>query len=65
MFIDRYDVWLSEAPHVRLPDGEACFPGVQPVRRQAILAAHGLNPGPAEMLAHAARRQRHAVATRA
>ena len=29
MFMDRYDVfWLSQAPHVRLPDGEPCFPGV-------------------------------------
>ena len=29
MFMDRYDVfWLSLAPHVRLPDGEPCFPGV-------------------------------------
>ena len=29
MFMDRYDVfWLSEAPHVRLPGGEPCFPGV-------------------------------------
>ena len=29
MFMDRYDMfWLSQAPHVRLPDGEPCFPGV-------------------------------------
>src|ERR1700759_838135 len=27
--LDRYDTfWLSEAPKVKLPDGEGCFPGV-------------------------------------
>src|ERR1700744_4833379 len=27
MFMDRYDTfWLSQAPHVPLPRGEACFP---------------------------------------
>jgi hypothetical protein len=51
MFMDRYDTfWLSQAPHVRLPDGEACFPGVPARSPQAILAGHGLIPGPAEML---------------
>jgi len=51
MFMDRYDTfWLSQAPHVRLPDGEPCFPGV-PVRSpQQILAAHGLNAGDPEIL---------------
>ena len=45
MFLDRYDTfWLSEAPHVTLPDGEACFPGVPEHTPQAILAAHGLQP---------------------
>ena len=46
MFMDRYDTfWLSQAPRVRLPGGEPCFPGV-PVRSpQEILAAHGLRPG--------------------
>ncbi len=29
MFMDRYDTfWLSQAPRVRLPGGEPCFPGV-------------------------------------
>ena len=45
MFFDRYDTfWLSEAPRVSLPDGEACFPGVPEHSPQAVLAAHGLQP---------------------
>jgi hypothetical protein len=46
MFMDRYDTfWLSCVPHVTLPGGEPCFPGV-PVRSpQDVLAAHGLRPG--------------------
>jgi dihydrofolate reductase len=51
MFLDRYDTfWLSQAPHVRLPDGEPCFPGVPARSPQAILAAHGLIAGAAESL---------------
>jgi len=51
MFFDRYDTfWLSQAPHLRMPDGEPCFPGVPERSPQAILADHGLSPGPAEML---------------
>jgi dihydrofolate reductase len=51
MFMDRYDtLWLSQAPHVRLPDGEPCFPGVPGHTPQAILAAHGLQPGDAQIL---------------
>jgi dihydrofolate reductase len=51
MFMDRYDVfWLSEAPRVRLPDGRPCFPGIPERSAQQILAAHGLKPGPAEIL---------------
>jgi hypothetical protein len=51
MFLDRYDTfWLSQAPHVRLPDGEPCFPGVPERSPQAILAAHGLVAGTAETL---------------
>ena len=43
MFMDRYDAfWLSLAPHVRLPGGEPCFPGVPARTPQQILAAHGL-----------------------
>ncbi len=51
MFLDRYDTfWLSQAPHVRLPDGEPCFPGVPARSPEAILAAHGLIAGAAEIL---------------
>ncbi|KRR20124.1 hypothetical protein [Bradyrhizobium retamae] len=51
MFMDRYDVfWLSQAPHVRLPGGEPCFPGVPTRSPQEILAAHGLRAGKPQML---------------
>src|SRR6195256_3686306 len=41
MFLDRYDTfWLSQAPKVRLPDGERGFPGVLAHGPGAILAAH-------------------------
>jgi dihydrofolate reductase len=51
MFMDRYDAfWLSQAPKVRLPDGEPCFPGVPRRSPQQILAAHGLQAGEAMIL---------------
>jgi len=51
MFLDRYDTfWLSQAPLVRIPDGEGCFPGVPTQSPRAILAAHGLKAGEAQML---------------
>ena len=51
MFMDRYDTfWLSLAPHVRLPGGEPCFPGVPARTPQQILAAHGLRAGEPQML---------------
>jgi hypothetical protein len=51
MFLDRYDTfWLSQAPHVRLPGGHPCFPGVPARSPQAILTAHGLAPGEAQIL---------------
>jgi hypothetical protein len=51
MFMDRYDTfWLSVAPHVRLPGGEACFPGVPARTPEQILAAHGLHAGEPQML---------------
>jgi len=51
MFMDRYDTfWLSQAPKIRLPGGEPCFPGVPAHTPQAILASHGLKPGKAEVL---------------
>jgi hypothetical protein len=46
MFLDRYDTfWLSQAPHVRLPGGYPCFPGVPERSPQDILAEHGLKAG--------------------
>ncbi|QHO79206.1 dihydrofolate reductase [Bradyrhizobium sp. CCBAU 051011] len=51
MFMDCYDeFWLSTAPHVRLPGGEPCFPGVPARSPQDILAAHGLRAGEPQML---------------
>ena len=51
MFLDRYDTfWLSQAPQVHLPGGEACFPGVPQKTPQEILAAHGLRAGEAQIL---------------
>jgi dihydrofolate reductase len=51
MFLDRYDTfWLSQAPHVRLPGGYPCFPAVPERSPQAILAAHGLQAGEAQIL---------------
>jgi dihydrofolate reductase len=51
MFMDRYDTfWLSQAPHVRLPGGEPCFPGVPAHSPQDILAAHGMKAGDARIL---------------
>ena len=51
MFMDRYDTfWLSQAPRVRLPGGEPCFPGVPRQSPQEILAAHGLCAGDAQTL---------------
>jgi hypothetical protein len=55
MFMDRYDVfWLSLAPHVRLPDGEPCFPGVPARTPQQVLQSHGLRAGPSQLLDPAA-----------
>jgi dihydrofolate reductase len=51
IFMDRYDTfWLSQAPRVRLPGGEPCFPGVPEHSPQDILAAHGLKAGEAQIL---------------
>jgi hypothetical protein len=51
MFLDRYDTfWLSQAPHVRLPGGHPCLPGVPARPPQAILAAHGLAAGEPQIL---------------
>lgn len=51
LFMDRYDTfWLSEAPQVRLPGGEGCFPQVPQRTPQQVLSAHGLRPGEPRML---------------
>jgi hypothetical protein len=51
MFMDRYHTfWLSQAPRVRLPGGEPCFPGVPRQSPQQILEAHGLVAGEARLL---------------
>jgi dihydrofolate reductase len=51
MFMDRYDTfWLSQAPRVRLPGGEPCFPGVPARSPQEILTAHGMTAGVARIL---------------
>jgi hypothetical protein len=51
MFMDRYDTFfLSQAPRVRLPGGEPCFPGVPERSPQEILAAHGLKAGEPRIL---------------
>lgn len=51
MFMDRYATfWLSEAPRVRLPGGEGCFPKVPERTPHQVLAAHGLRPGEARVL---------------
>jgi len=51
MFMDRYDTfWLSQAPRVRLPGGQGCFPGVPDRTPQQILASHGLKAGERVML---------------
>ena len=51
MFFDRFDVfWLSQAPHVHLPDGEPCFPGVPAQSPQQVLAGHGLEASEVEVL---------------
>jgi dihydrofolate reductase len=51
MFLDRYDTfWLSQAPRVRIPDGEPCFPGVPQRSPQNILSAHGLKAGEPQIL---------------
>jgi hypothetical protein len=51
MFLDRYDTfWLSQAPKVTLPGGEAVFSAVPRQTPQEILLSHGLKPGPSLVL---------------
>ena len=51
MFLDRYDVFhLSRASGVRLPFGRPVFPGVPERTPEEVLASHGLEPGPRQVL---------------
>jgi hypothetical protein len=51
MFMGRYDTfWLSQAPKVKIPDGEGCFPGVPERTPQQILEAHGLKAGAPQLI---------------
>jgi dihydrofolate reductase len=50
-----YDAFhLSRAGKVYLPGGRPVFPGVGPRSPEDLLAAHGLKPGPVQMLDQAA-----------
>jgi dihydrofolate reductase len=51
LFMERYDTfWLSQAPKVKLPGGEGCFPGVPGRTPEEILASHGLKAGERQIL---------------
>jgi dihydrofolate reductase len=51
MFLDRYDVFhLSRAPDVRLPGGRPVFPEVPTRTPEEVLASHGLDRGPRQVL---------------
>lgn len=51
MFLDRYDVfYLSRAPNVRLPGGRPVFHEVPTLSPEEVLAAHGLERGPRQIL---------------
>ncbi len=51
MFMDRYDTfWLSQAPKVKIPGGEGCFPGVPARTPEQILGSHGLKAGAPQLL---------------
>ena len=51
MFMDRYDTfWLSLAPHVRLPDGEPCFPACPSTHRSRSSPRTACAPASRKML---------------
>jgi hypothetical protein len=51
LFLDRYDVFhLSRVPGVRLPGGRPVFSSVPSRTPEQELAAHGLAPGPQQVL---------------
>lgn len=46
-----YDAFhLSHASQARLPGGRPVFPGIPPATAEALLARHGLKPGPVQLL---------------
>ena len=51
IFLPDYDVFhLTRAPYVRLPGGRPVFPQVPARTPEQVLAAHGLVPGPPQVL---------------
>jgi hypothetical protein len=51
MFLPDYDVFhLTRAPNVWLPGGRPVFPQVPAQTPEAVLASHGLVPGPPQVL---------------
>ena len=51
LFMDRYDTfWLSQAPKVKIPGGEGCFPGVPERTPEQILTAHRFKAGERQIL---------------
>jgi dihydrofolate reductase len=52
LFLERgYDAFhLSRASQARLPGGRPVFPGIPPGTPEAMLAQHGLKPGPVQVL---------------
>ena len=51
IFLDRYDVfYLSRVPDVRLPGGRPVFPEVPSRTPEEVLASHGLERGPRQVL---------------
>ena len=65
LFMDRYDTfWLSEAPKVKIPGGEGCFPGVPEFTPQQILKLAWTETGRASTARCIRGCQRHAMAAR-
>jgi hypothetical protein len=51
LFLDQYDFfYLSRAPGVHLPGGRPVFPEVPARTPEEVLAHHGLEPGPRQIL---------------
>jgi dihydrofolate reductase len=51
MFLPDYDIFhLTRAPDVRLPGGRPVFPQVPPHTPEKVLASHGFEPSPSQVL---------------